>query len=158
MHSRTIREPNQAVQTFLRYAQEDEALKQEFENYLILLQQAQYISGWVERQARRGMDWSQSVDPDLLVADLILLMVSPGLLATGYCAGAEFLEAFERNKTREKAVLIPISLRPINLRGHVLESIVLTPYKPVSSWSDRHDAWQIVDRDIRIVLARRFKA
>jgi len=158
VRSRTIREPNQTVQTFLRYAQEDEALKQEFENYLILLQQAHYISGWIERQARRGMDWSQSVDPDLLVADLILLMVSPGLLATGYCSGAEFLEAFERNKTGEKAVLIPISLRPTNLRGHVLESIALTPYKPVSSWSDRHDAWQIVDRDIRIVLARRFKA
>lgn len=142
----------------MRYAQEDEALKQDFEKYLLLLQQAQFISGWEEHQAQRGMNWSQPVDPDLLAADLILLMVSPGLLATGYCSGAEFQEAFERNRTQEKAVLIPISLQYTNLRGYALASIAFTPYKPISSWPDRHEAWRIVDRDIRTVLVHRLNA
>ena len=158
MHSRPIKEPVKAVRAVLRYAQEDEALKQEFETYLILLQQAQYISGWVEHQAQRGMDWSQPVDPDVLAADLVLLMVSPYLLATGYCSGTEFREVFERNRTQEKTILVPISLRPTNLRGYALESIAWTPHNPVSSWSDRHEAWRWVDRGIRRVIAGRWSA
>jgi replicative DNA helicase len=146
------------LSVFLCYAQKDEALKQEFEDYLAILQQNQLISGWVERPVQRGTDWSQTIDPRLLAADLILLMMSPSLLASGYCSGAEFREAFERNKTRRKAALLPISLYYVNLQGHPLEFIAFTPHKPVSSWPERHDAWRIVDRGIRHTIAHHFKA
>jgi hypothetical protein len=158
MHSGMTAGPKRPVSVFLSYAQKDEALKQEFEDYLAILQQNQLISGWVERQVQQGTDWSQNIDPRLLVADLILLMVSPSLLASGYCSGAEFRETFERNKTRRKAALVPISLHYVNLQGHSLESIACTPYKPVSSWPERHEAWRIVDWDIRHVIAHHFKA
>lgn len=150
--------PKRPLSVFLSYAQKDEALKQEFEDYLAILQQNQLISGWVEHQIQQGTDWSQTIDPHLLAADLILLMMSPGLLASGYCSGAEFYEAFERNKTQREAVLVPISLHYVNLQGHPLESIAWTPYKPVSSWSEHHDAWKIVDRNIRHIIEYRFKA
>jgi TIR domain len=158
LHSGMTAEPKRPVSVFLRYAQKDEALKQEFEDYLAILQQNQLISGWVERQIQQGTDWSQTIDPELLTAGLILLMVSPGLLASGYCSGAEFREAFERNKNRREAALIPISLHSVNLQGTSLESIAFTPYKPVSSWPDRYEAWRIVDRNIRYVIAHDFKA
>jgi hypothetical protein len=109
MHSEMTAEPKRALSVFLSYAEKDEALKQEFEDYLAILQHALLISGWVERCVQQGTDWSQTIDPGLLAADLILLMVSPALFASGYCSGAEFYEAFERNKTRRKAALVPIS-------------------------------------------------
>ena len=156
MHSGMTAKPKRPVSVFLSYVQKDEALKQEFEDYLAILQQAQLISGWVERQIQQGMGWSQTIDPRMLAADLILLMVSPGLLASGYCSGAEFHEAFERNKTRKEAALIPISLHYVNLQGNLLESIACTPYRPVSSWSDRHEGWRIVDWNIRHVITHHF--
>lgn len=157
MSSRMTREPERSVRVFLRYAPEDEAFKQEFETYLILLQQDQLISGWVERQAQRGMDWSQPADPDMLAADLIFLLVSPNLLATGYCSGTEFREVFERNKTQEKAVLIPVSLYPVPLHGHPLASIAFTPPKPVSSWPNRYEAWQFAYWSIRHAIVDRWR-
>ncbi len=158
MHSEMTAGLKRPASVFLSYAQKDEALKQEFEDYLAILQQDQFISGWVERPVQRGTDWSQTIDPRLLAANLILLLMSPGLLGSGYCSGAEFHEAFERNKTREKAALIPISLHYVNLQGHPLGSIASTPPKPVSSWPERHEAWRFVDWDIRHMIAHDFKA
>ncbi len=159
VHSEMTAKPTRPLSVFLRYAQKDEALKQEFEDYLAILQQDQLISGWVEGQIQPGTDWSQTIDPRMLTADLILLMVSPSLLASGYCSGAEFREAFERNETPRKAALLPISLHPVNLRGHPLGTIAFTPPQgPVSSWPDHHKAWQGVDNDIRLVIAYDFKA
>jgi hypothetical protein len=148
--------PKRPVSVYLSYARKDESLKQEFEDYLAILQQTRFISGWVERQIQPGIDWSQVIDPRLFVADLVLLLVSPGLLASGYCSGKESREAFERNITR-KAVLVPILLHQVNLRGHLLETILSLPrnQKPVSSWPERSEAWWIIDQEIRAVIEAR---
>jgi hypothetical protein len=145
--------PKPPVSVYLSYAQKDEALKQEFEDYLAIMQQSQLIAGWVERRVQQGTDWSQIIDPRLLAADLVLLLVSPSLLASGYCSGAEFREAFERNKTPRKAVLVPVLLHRVNLARHPLESIQCVPRsQPVSSWPERHKAWWSVDWEIRSVI------
>src|ERR1019366_9867640 len=98
--------PKQPVSIYLSYAQKDEALKLEFEDYLAIMQQTGLISGWVERQVQSGIDWSQIIDPRLLTADLVLLLVSPALLASGYCSGAEVREAFERSKADKRRTLL----------------------------------------------------
>ncbi|GER89811.1 hypothetical protein KDW_39730 [Dictyobacter vulcani] len=148
-----MREQKPPVTVYLSYAQKDEALKQEFEDYLSIMQQTQVIASWAECQVKPGTDWSQIIDPHILTADLILLLVSPSFLASGYCSGAEFHEAFERSKTRRETVLIPILLHHINLAGHPLGAIAWLPRgKPVSSWSDRHKAWLNVDQEIRQVI------
>src|SRR5690349_20844717 len=104
-----VTDPKRSINIYLSYAQKDEALKQEFEDYLIIMQDSGLISGWVERQVQRGTDWSQVVDPRLLTADLVLLLLSPGLVASGYCAGAEMREAFKRRDAGE-TIIIPIYL------------------------------------------------
>ncbi len=96
-----VTEPKQSISIYLSYSQKDEELKNEFEDYLIILQQAGLISGWVERQVQRGQDWSQIIDPRILVADIVLLFMSPSLLASGYCSGAEVSEAWARSQKGE---------------------------------------------------------
>jgi hypothetical protein len=147
-------EPKRPVSVYLAYAQKDESLKQEFEDYLVILQQARFISGWVERQVQQGIDWSQDIDPRFFAANLVLLLVSPSLLASSYCSGAEFREAFERNKPPRKTALVPILLHAVNLTGHPLDSILCLPQNqiPVSSWAARHEAWRSIDQDIRAVI------
>ena len=148
-------EPQQPSSLYISYAQKDEDLKQEFEYYLIIMQQSGLISGWAERQVQPGTDSSQSIDPRLLTADIILFLVSPGLLATGYCSGAEFQEAFRRFEAG-KAIIIPVPLRYVNWSGTPLATLqsVLPPGKPVSSWPDRYEGWKLVDQGIRHVIGR----
>jgi TIR domain len=147
---RMATESKQPISIYLSYAQKDEALKQEFEDYLVIMQQNGLISGWVERRIQPGTDWSQIIDPRLLAADLVLLLVSPSLLASGYCSGAEAREAFDRSKN-DKTGIIPIMLHHVNMARYPLERIVSAPMngRPVSSWSDRSEAWKQIERDIR---------
>lgn len=56
-------QPTHPLSVYLCYAQSDEILKQEFEDYLVILQQGELISGWTERQVQRGADWSRIIDP-----------------------------------------------------------------------------------------------
>ncbi len=145
--------PKRSVSIYLIYAQKDEALKQEFDDYLVMLQQTRLISGWVERQIRPGTDWSQAIDSRLLAANLVVLFVSPGLLASGYCAGVELSKAFEMRKAG-KALIIPVLLHYVDLRGNLLESLQCLPAKalPVSSWAERKEAWWSVYQGIRQVV------
>jgi hypothetical protein len=139
--------PQPLVSVYLSYVQQDKALKQEFEDYLIILQQNQVISGWVERQIQQRKDWSQDIDPRSSLAKVFVLLVSPSLLASGYCAGAEFGAAFASNKPPRHMALVPILLHATNLRGHVLDSILWLPRNqlPVSAWAERRDAWWSID-------------
>jgi hypothetical protein len=122
-------EPKQPISFYLIYDQKDEVLKQEFEDYLTIMQQNSLISNWVERQVQRGTDWSQIINPRILTADLIL--VSPSLLTSGYCSGAEMLKAFERSEA-EDVYVIPIILYYIDLTGYLLETVQSTG-RPISS-------------------------
>jgi hypothetical protein len=46
----------QPISVYLIYAQKDEVLKQEFEDYLTIMRQNGLISSWVERQVQRGTE------------------------------------------------------------------------------------------------------
>jgi hypothetical protein len=70
----------QPVMLYLSYSQKDEALKQEFEDYLVNSQQARIISGWTERQVQPGADWSEVIDPRLAEARIFLVLLSPSTL------------------------------------------------------------------------------
>jgi hypothetical protein len=148
-----VTEPKQPLTIYLCYAQKDEELKLEFENYLATLQQVQYISGWVERQVQRGTDWSQVIDPRLQTAGILLLLLSPDLLGSGYCSGAEMREAL--NMHREgKMRIIPVMLRRVDIGGLPIQMLQTLPRngKPIVTWPDRDDAWWDVDHGIRHVV------
>ena len=137
------------------YAQKDEVFKQEFEDYLINLQQNGFIAEWIERQAQQGTDWSQVNDPRLLEASLYVLLLSPALLATGYCSGMEFHTALARRQTGDMH-LIPILLHKVDVTGNPLEAMQSLPgnRSPVSSWRERHEAWWEVYHDLQRALTQ----
>ncbi|HLG76749.1 MAG TPA: phosphotransferase [Ktedonobacteraceae bacterium] len=147
------------VTIYVSYAQHDEALKQEFEDYLAMLQQTHLIAGWVERQVQPGTDWSQVIDPRLEAAQIFLLLVSPSLLASGYLFGAEFRRAFEERRQKGEMVVVPILLHRVDLTGYPLALISALPRMlgPVSSWPKRNDAWVSVYQEIRWMIERRFR-
>lgn len=142
----------QASMLTVCYAQKDEALKEECVEYLAVLREIGLIAGWHERQVQQGGDWSHTLDPQVLQVDLFLILISPRLLSSGYCTGAEMREACARGG---QLCVIPVRLYHVDVSGFPLEALQGLPAdnRPVSSWADRSEAWWNIDQNIRIVLA-----
>ncbi len=62
------------------YSQKDEAFEQEFEDYLLVLQQAPFISGPAKRQVPPGIDWSQVIDSQIAIKSFCCFSVQVSLL------------------------------------------------------------------------------
>ena len=91
---------------FYSYAHEDEALRDELEKHLSLLQRQGTITAWHDRQITPGTDWQREIDQHLDKASLILLLISPDFLASDYCYTIEMQRALERHRAG-KARVIP---------------------------------------------------
>ena len=96
------------ITVFLRYAHEDQPFEAELKDHLApLIHTGQMIL--LEREILRSVDWAQEVDPDILHADLVLLLMSSHILGSGYCFGKEIQQVIQSKKVR----IIPIILRSV---------------------------------------------
>src|SRR5882762_11279876 len=97
------------VSLFLSYAHEDEALRNELEKHLSLLQRQGVITTWHDRQIVPGTEWAQAINTHLEEASIILLLISPSFLASDYCYGVEMKRALERHD-QGLACVVPLLL------------------------------------------------
>src|SRR5437763_4638607 len=79
--------PANQVTIFYSYAHADERLRQQLETHLGLLRQQGIIAEWHDRQIVAGTDWTREIDVHLANAAVILLLMSPDLLASDSCSG-----------------------------------------------------------------------
>lgn len=135
---------------FFSYSHKDEALRDELETHLKLLQRQGIISGWHDRKIQPGVDWAREIDQQLENARLILLLVSADFLASDYCWSKETIRAIERHKAGD-ATVIPVILRSCDWKGAPFSELQGLPkdMKAVTSWPDRDAAWTDVAKGIR---------
>jgi hypothetical protein len=140
---------------FYSYVHADEALRAELEKHLSLLRRQGLISTWYDQQVLPGANWSEETLVHLNSASLILLLISPDFLASDYCSGVEMQLALERHE-RGEAQVIPILLRPVDWKGAPFEQLQGLPrdMKPVTSWSNRDEAFRDIARGIRWTIER----
>src|ERR1700730_15817417 len=127
---------------FYSYAHEDELLRNELEKHLSLLQRQGLISEWHDRQILPGDEWAHDIDTHLETASIILLLISPGFLASDYCYDIEMQGALERHKRRQARV-IPIILRPCDWHSAPFGSLQCLPRdgKAVTTWQNLDEAF-----------------
>jgi len=141
---------------FYAYAHEDEALRNELDKHLSLLQRQGIITAKHDRLIVPGADWTQVLDHFLNEADIILLLISSDFLASDYCYGMEMQRAFKRHQNDEARV-IPILLRPVDWQSapfHTLQ-VLPTNEKPVTSWSNLDAAFADIATGIRQAIKER---
>lgn len=138
------------LELFYSYAHEDEALRNELEKHLKLLQRQGYITQWYDRQIPPGNVWAQEIDTHLKSASIILLLVSPDFIASDYCYSVEMQEALRRHVANEARV-IPIILRPCDWEAAPFGKLQALPKdaKPVTKWSDRDSAFTDIAKRLR---------
>ena len=141
------------VEIFYSYAHKDEALRNELDKHLSLLQRQGLITAWHDRQILPGTDWSQAIDQHLEQASVILLLISADFLASDYCYGIEMQRAIERHQANEARV-IPILLRPVVWDEAPFAHLQALPTgaKPITTWRNRDAAFTDVVAGIRRVI------
>ncbi len=146
---------NVGVKLFYSYSHKDEALREELETHLKILQRQGLIDEWHDRRIVAGQEWAPEIDKHLEEADVILLLVSADFIASNYCYEIEMQRAMERHEAKEARV-IPIILRENNWTGAPFGKLQALPKdgKPVKLYSDKDAAW----KEISVALERVAKA
>jgi hypothetical protein len=149
------------VTLFYSYAHEDEPLRDELQDHLMILERRGVVRSWHDRGIVPGHDWSREIDEHLRTADVVLLLISKDFIASDYIMGAELHLAMER-QSRGDAVVIPILLRQVDLQPEDAADMpfvnLLKPQglpkdlKPVTSWPNRDEAWTNVASGLRATV------
>jgi hypothetical protein len=143
-------ETQKPIELFCSYAPEDEFLLKKLETHLSMLKRQGLVATWHGRKIIAGTDWAQAIDTHLGSASVILLLISPAFLASDYCYGTEMMRALERHR-HDEARVIPVLLRPVDWHGAPFAHLQALPTnaKPVTTWSDRDQAFVDVATGIR---------
>jgi len=140
------------VDLFYSYSHKDEQLRDELDEHLALLKRRGVLRTWHDRKIEAGQDWAAGIDANLEAADIILLLISPSFLNSNYCYDIEMKRGMERHEAG-LARLIPVIIRSVDLEGAPFASMQALPKdaKPVTSWTNRDEAWTDVAKGIRKV-------
>src|SRR5262245_29620774 len=123
--------------------------------HLSVLQRQGVIAGWHDRMITAGEDWKGEIDGHLNSAHIVLLLVSSSFLNSDYCFDIEMRRAIERH-AEGKAEVIPVILRDCDWRFEPLSRFQALPTdsKPITSWTNRDEAFASVVRGIREAIKR----
>src|ERR1700676_1663663 len=137
--------PKQEIKLFYCYAREDRDLRIELEQHLNSLKGEYQLIYWYDREVLPGEDWEQPVDEHLTTADLILLLISPYFMNSGYSHGQEVQHALAGHQAGTYRV-IPILLRPTHWEDAPFSSLQFLPTnaRPITQWPDQNMAFQDV--------------
>lgn len=145
---------NSSLTLFYSYSHKDEALRDELNTHLKLLQRQGIITAWYERDILAGTDWKQEIDTHLETADIILLLVSANFLNSDYCYEIELTCALDRHEKKEARV-IPIILKPCDWQSAPFGKLAALPtahsagIKPVTLWNNQDEAFCAIAQGIR---------
>jgi hypothetical protein len=135
---------------FFSYSHRDEALREELEIHLSGLKRQGVIETWHDRRIGAGKEFGSAISEHLEEADIILLLVSPYLIASDYCYDIEVTRALERHEAGE-AIVIPVILHPCDWKDLPFGKLLATPKdgKPVSKFPNQHDGFLDIVQAIR---------
>src|SRR5450631_3200660 len=142
------------LEVFCCYAREDLEILTHFQKHLASLQRQGLITMWSDSNINAGAEWEKELHQHLESADIILLLISPDFMASDYCYSTEMGRAIARHN-EGSAVVIPILLRStfwLNAPFAKLQ-MVPTDAKPITSWSDRDDAFHDITRQVNQVVS-----
>lgn len=139
------------VKIFISYSHKDEALMEEFFEFLQPLKYAGKIDIWNDKAIGVGDVWDEEIKAALEAAKIIIFLISPSFLASTYINRVEIARAFElRRDPTKKAIIIPLMLRPCDLDSHIVpnEQYKISDFqglpkhmKPIIKWETHEDGW-----------------
>lgn len=146
-----VRDEPRAPKLAVVYAEPDEAFAVDLVESLAGLVAERTVARVSMRLVPEAVD--TEVVPGVRDADLVLLVVSRDLLATGYGASRELGAVLDRHR-REAAVVLPVVHRPASWEGQPFGPLAPLPTggRPVVDWNSRDDALLSVVEGVRFAV------
>lgn len=140
---------------FFSYSHKDEMFRDELETHLSMLKRQGIIEPWHDRRIDAGSELDGVISQELETADIILLLVSPYFLDSNYCYDIELQRAIEKHKKGE-AKIIPVIVNSCDWKNSPLVDLLVIPTdgKPISKYSNHHDAFLEITTAIRNVAEK----
>jgi TIR domain len=141
------------IQVFVSYAHKDEKLRSELDKHLTLLKRKGVVDAWYDRKILPGTDFGAEIDNRLCGSQLVLFLVSPDFLASGYCYEKEMARAMQMHQAGSARV-IPVILRPVDWKDAPFAKLLALPKdgKPVTKWANRDSALLDITEGIRSAI------
>lgn len=139
---------------FFSYSKADREDLVRLQKHLSPLRNNDKLTTWDDADIIPGELWDKRIKEELDTAEIILLLVSVDFLATPYIQDVELPQAKKRHDAKE-AIVIPIILRPCDWKeDSFLRELNALPWKakPISSYTDKDEAWVEVVNGIKKVL------
>jgi TIR domain len=108
--------PAAPLKTFIIYARDDEAHKQQLLLQLRPLVSAQLIAVWHDGEILPGESWEQRIMQELKASQLILMLVSANSLNSAFIQDKEFKVALEKTKSGQ-GVVVPVIVEHCSWNG-----------------------------------------
>ncbi|MGB0839897.1 MAG: TIR domain-containing protein [Chitinophagales bacterium] len=143
---------NSEVKVFFTYAPEDDALRQELDDFLAILKRNAWLTTFDMGQISVGSNIESSIEQYINEADLIIPLISSDFLASDHNYEVQLQHGIERHNAGE-ALLLPVLLRPCLWQFSVLSEFAVLPKnkQPIESskWSNREEAFAEVAMGIK---------
>lgn len=154
--SRSVARSQQPQKLYIAYAEQDSRFRAELALHLAPLQRQGEVIFWHDRLILPGQDRESITDSRLEESDIILLLVSPDLLASDYVYEREVRRALELH-LENRAIAIPILLRPSFWQRTPLSRLHPLPAnsRAIKLWTDRDLAWLHVIEGIYSLVRQR---
>lgn len=148
--------PGRPVELFIPYSHRDEDLLNELHAHLAALRREDQAVLWWDRRIEAGEHWDDEIDGHLETAEIVVPLISSDFIASDYCYGKELKRTLERHE-RGECVVIPVIARACDWQHLPFGKIQTLPRdaKPITSWSNRDEAWADVAKGIRSTIEKR---
>lgn len=149
---------NKKHKIFISYSHKDEKAKDLLNSHLTSLIRNKNIDPWNDRQIMPGQEWDKVIQKELNEADIILLLISPSFMESGYINGVEVKRALERHYVND-AVVIPIILTSCLWQNDSFSVLHALPKDglPIDKWENINEAFLDVIKGVQKIIEREDK-
>jgi regulator of protease activity HflC (stomatin/prohibitin superfamily) len=145
---------NQALKTFIIYARDDKAYKDQLLRHLRPLISSGYLNVWHDGDILPGEDWERKIKANLKTSQIVLVLVSVNCLNSDFIEGQELETAVSQLRDGHTRI-VPIIISPCGWRFHKLfVGLQGLPedMKPVSDWPNPDRAWTNVIESLASIV------
>lgn len=138
------------LKTFIIYARNDKAHKDELLSHLKPLVAAKMLDLWHDGDMNPGEEWEIAIKKNLKASEIILILVSKHCLNSDFIQTEE-LEAALLKMKDGSAQIVPIIVSPCMWKlVPIFNNLQCLPEdaKPITTWSDKDEAWTDVAEGI----------
>ena len=140
------------MKIFISYCHEDEIFLDNLLKHSSALRKKHKIKIFSDHLVRPGGDVNEQILHNLNDANIVLLMMSSGFLASKECQ-KEMKLALQRQR-KDNIEVVPIIVRPCDWKNTEVSKHKALPIrgKPISKWKDRNDAYLEVIKELNALI------